>query len=117
MKVEEKRKKRKRKIKRIRWKIYGTADEPRLCVSRSLKHMYAQIINDMMGETLVAANSLQFDTEGQTKTEVAHEVGKKIGKKALEKGIEKVVFDRHGYPFHGRVKAVAEGAREAGLEF
>ncbi len=107
--------------KRVRKKIRGTPERPRLCVYRSLKHIYAQVIDDTKGHTLVSASTLSPELrEKLTKTknvEAAREVGKLIGKKCLEKGITKVVFDRNGFLYHGRVKAVAEGAREAGLEF
>jgi len=88
-------------------------------VFRSLKHIYAQIINDEEGRTLVAASSLSPEIRGMqgTKTDIARAVGRLIAQKALEKGITKVVFDRGGYKYHGRVKALAEGAREAGLLF
>ncbi|HEX68291.1 50S ribosomal protein L18 [Candidatus Calescamantes bacterium] len=112
---------RKRRHRRVRKKVYGTAERPRLCVFRSLKHIYAQIINDDEGRVLVAASSLspEFKATGKKggNVEGAREVGRIIGRKALEKGIEKVVFDRAGYKYHGRVKALAEGAREAGLKF
>ena len=114
----EKQVKRKRRHKRLRAKISGTKERPRLCVFRSHKNIWAQIINDEEGHTLVSASSKEIKSEKKlTKTEVAFEVGKLIGKKALEAGIEKVVFDRRGYKYHGRVKALAEGAREAGLKF
>ena len=110
-----------RRKKRVRKKIRGTPERPRLCVYRSLKHIYAQIIDDVAGRTLVAASTLDKEIRdsiaGMKKTEQAKEVGKLIAKKALEKGIKKVVFDRNGFLYHGRVKALAEGAREGGLEF
>lgn len=106
---------------RIRRKISGTPERPRLCVYRSLKHMYAQIIDDTQGHTLVSASTLDKELRGKLKStgnvEAAREVGRLIAKRALEKGIKKVVFDRNGFLYHGRVKAVAEGAREMGLEF
>ncbi|WP_293172829.1 50S ribosomal protein L18 [Oceanithermus sp.] len=89
---------------------------PRLTVYRSLSHIYAQIIDDEAGHTLVASSSLALGAKGN-KTEVAKQVGADIAKKAVEKGIKKVVFDRGAYKYHGRVKALAEAAREAGLEF
>ena len=146
----EKKEKRYRRHKRVRAKVFGTARRPRLCVFRSAKHIYAQLINDEKGQTLVAASDLEL---GNSKTELpfmeakvkkrtkssspvksqklkkeretvrtgkvalAYEVGMLIAKKALEKKIEKVVFDRAGYEYHGRVKALAEGAREGGLKF
>lgn len=106
---------------RLRQKISGTAERPRLNVFRSLKHIYAQIIDDTKGVTLVSANT--NDKEIKEKfpyggnAAAAAEVGKLVAKRALEKGIETVVFDRGGYIYHGRVKALAEGAREGGLKF
>ena len=124
--------KRKRKVearlkrkRRVRKKIFGTPDRPRLSVYKSCKHIYAQIIDDTIGHTLVAASSLsseirekfeELKKEGG-KTAVAKAVGELIAKKALEKGIKKVCFDRGGFKYHGRVKFLAEGARSAGLEF
>lgn len=106
---------------RVRKKVRGTEERPRLNVYRSLKHMYAQIIVDTRGETLVSASTLSRELRGKLKStgnvEAAKEVGRLIAKKALEKGIKKVVFDRNGFLYHGRVKAVAEGAREGGLKF
>ena len=105
--------------RRIRLKVAGTAERPRVCVFRSLKHIYAQVIDDVRGQTLVAASS---DGEGSgLKTggnvAAAKAVGRLIAERAKAKGIQKVVFDRGGYLYHGRVKALAEAAREAGLEF
>jgi len=91
---------------------------PRLCVFRSNAHIYAQIIDDVNGKTLVSASSLEKDFEaGETKKETAKKVGAAIAKKALEANIKSIVFDRGGYQYHGRVKELAEGAREGGLEF
>ena len=103
---------------RVRKKISGTPEMPRLCVYRSLNHIYAQIIDDVKGVTLVAASSLdkEFNGNGGNK-EAARKVGEMIAKRAAEKGISQVVFDRGGYIFHGRVKELAEGAREGGLKF
>ena len=101
---------------RTRNKIKGTAVRPRLAVFRSSQHMYAQIIDDTEGKTLVAASTLEVKVDG-TKTDAAKAVGEAVAKKALEKGIDKVVFDRGGNLYHGRIKALAEGAREAGLDF
>lgn len=101
---------------RIRKKINGTAEAPRLCVFRSLKNIYAQIIDDEKGVTIVSASSLKDESYGGN-VDAAREVGKKIAELALEKGIKTVVFDRSGYLYHGRVAALAEGAREGGLEF
>ena len=111
----------KRRI-RIRKKIRGTSSCPRLTVYRSLEHTYAQLIDDSTGRSIgmVSTNSksLRSDLEKlEGKTKAAHEVGKEIARLAKDKEIEKVVFDRNGYIFHGRVKAVAEGAREGGLKF
>jgi large subunit ribosomal protein L18 len=111
---------RRTKIKyRIRKKVQGTTDRPRLTVFRSNKSIYAQIINDLQGHTLVSASSgsKELAEKKLTKTQVAKEVGKLIAGKANEAGIEKVVFDRNGYLYHGRVKSLAEGAREGGLKF
>jgi large subunit ribosomal protein L18 len=106
---------------RVRKKISGTEQRPRLSVYRSSKHIYAQIINDVAGHTLVAASTVEADVkalcEGKTKTEQAQIVGKVIGERALAKGIDTVVFDRGGYLYTGRVATVASGAREAGLKF
>jgi large subunit ribosomal protein L18 len=106
---------------RVRKKISGTAERPRLNVFRSLKHIYAQIIDDDRGITLVSASTLSPELRGQLKSgsnkEAAAAVGRLVAQKALERGIKKVVFDRGGYIYHGRVKALAEAAREAGLEF
>jgi len=146
-----KQEKRYRRHKRVRAKIFGTAKRPRLCVFRSAKHIYGQLIDDERGKTLVSASDLelkkppphqnlvwgQANKEQETKIKekkikktgetekpllkgkvaIAYEIGKLIAKKALEKKIEKVVFDRGGYKYHGRVKALAEGAKESGLKF
>lgn len=101
---------------KMRKKINGTSERPRLAVFRSSKHMYAQIIDDTVGKTLAAASTLEFEANG-TKTEAAKQVGEMVAKKALEKGITQVVFDRGGNIYHGRIQALAEGAREAGLDF
>ena len=111
-------KKEQRRIKikyRVRNKISGTAERPRMSVFRSNKQIYVQIINDETGTTLAAASSLGM--EAMPKKEQAAKVGEAIAKKALEAGIEKVVFDRNGYLYHGRVKEVADGARNGGLKF
>lgn len=104
---------------RVRAKVSGTAEMPRLNVYRSTSNIYVQIIDDDKGVTLVASSSIAkgLNVEGMTKTEAAQAVGKDIAAKALEKGIKTVVFDRGGYLYTGRVKALAEAAREAGLEF
>lgn len=108
-----------RRHKRIRKKISGTAERPRLSVYRSEKNIYAQIIDDVAGNTIVAASSLdkEFDMKIGSNKEAARKVGEVIAKKALEKGITEVVFDRGGYIYHGRVAELATAAREAGLKF
>ena len=107
--------------RRVRNKILGTAGRPRLNVFRSLNNIYAQLINDEAGVTVVAASTLSPELKGQLKNgcniEAAKAVGNLIGKLAQEKGVKEVVFDRAGYLYHGRVKALADGAREAGLDF
>lgn len=110
---------RKARHERVRKKISGTSDVPRLNVYRSGKHIYAQIIDDTNSSTLVSASTLDksIDLTGSKKEEAAKAVGKLVAEKALEKNIENVVFDRSGYIYHGRVKELAEGAREAGLKF
>jgi len=105
-----------RRRKRVRAKIQGTAKVPRLNIFRSLRYVSVQLIDDSKGQTLVFVSDKDSKSKG-TKVDSAKEVGKKIAKLAQEKGINKVVFDRAAYKYHGRVKAVAEGAREAGLEF
>ena len=111
---------RRQRIKsRIRKTVTGTSAQPRLAVYRSNKEIYAQLINDITGETIAAASSRDKDlsTAKGTKTEVATLVGKSIGEKALKAGVSNITFDRGGYLYHGRVKSLAEGAREAGLKF
>lgn len=106
--------------RRIRKKIFGTPEKPRMCVFRSNKHIYVQFIDDIRGRTLASASSLYkeiYEKKDLTKTEQAKLVGQLAAKKALEAGITKVVFDRNGYLYHGRVKALAEAARESGLKF
>ncbi|PLV55651.1 50S ribosomal protein L18 [Thermotoga sp. SG1] len=121
IKKESRNERRIRRHRRVRKKVFGTPERPRLCVFRSNKHIYAQIIDDTIGHTLVSASTLDPELrEKLQKTwniEAAKEVGLLIGKRAIEKGIKKVVFDRGGYKYHGRIKALADGAREAGLEF
>ena len=111
-------KKRIKRHKRVRGKIFGTAQKPRLCVFRSLKNIQAQVIDDENGKTLASASSLdkEFNQYGGN-NEAAKLVGQAVAKAALEKGITEVVFDRGGYIFHGRVQELADGAREAGLKF
>jgi large subunit ribosomal protein L18 len=112
---------RKRRHARVRRKIVGTSNVPRLSVFRSLKHIYAQIIDDDAGSTLVSASTLDADVRGQVdglnKVQQAELVGKRLAEKALLKGVTRVVFDRGGYVYHGRVKALAEASREGGLVF
>lgn len=139
MNVSERRQKRHRRHKRIRAKIKGTAKIPRFCVFRSSKHIYAQLINDEKGNILVSASDLELKKKTSPKTVsrpqgrkiknrkeekpltaksgIAFEVGRLIAEKALNKKIARVTFDRAGYQYHGRVKALAEGAREGGLNF
>jgi large subunit ribosomal protein L18 len=101
---------------RLRRTISGTGSRPRLSVYRSERHIYAQLIDDTQHRTITAANSLQ-GLKGEGPTGTAKEVGAAIAKKAIEAGVKTVVFDRGGYKYHGRIKALADGAREAGLEF
>lgn len=119
--IKEKLRKRNRRHLRIRKKVVGTAERPRLSVYRSLKHIYCQIINDIEGRTLVAASTQSPDIRSQIKyggNAVAAEiVGKKIAEEAQNKGITKVVFDKGGYKYHGRIKALAEAARKHNLNF
>jgi large subunit ribosomal protein L18 len=107
--------------KRVRSRISGTSEQPRLNIFRSLKHIYAQAIEDTTGKTLVSASTLSPELKGSFKypgnIEAAKKVGELIAKKCLERGIQKVVFDRSGYLYHGRVKALAEAARTSGLIF
>lgn len=119
--ILKKYRRRKRRIFRVRGKISGTSEIPRLCVYRSLRHIYAQLIDDTKGITLTTASTLsgeiKNDVVGKKKTEAAVLVGKLIAERAKGLGIEKVVFDKHGFKYHGRVKALADGAREGGLKF
>ncbi|HSV87994.1 MAG TPA: 50S ribosomal protein L18 [Bacteroidales bacterium] len=118
--AKQKKLNRRTKVKyRIRKKVHGTTDRPRLSVYRSNKSIYVQVINDLQGRTLVSASSTSKELveKKMTKTQIAKEVGKLIAGKAIEAGIDKVVFDRNGYLYHGRVKSLAEGAREGGLKF
>ena len=118
---ETRRAARQRRHVRVRTKINGTEEIPRLSVFRSLKHIYAQIIDDSEGCTLVSASTLDTDVreqlDGLSKTEQAEIVGKRLAEKALSSGVTRVVFDRGGYLYHGRVKALADASREAGLKF
>jgi large subunit ribosomal protein L18 len=127
----KKQEKRKRRHKKVRAKVSGTKEKPRLCVFRSNLHIYAQLIDDEKGETLLSVSDLELKKKiekGKVKSEkkeearsgrkaIAYKVGKLIAEKALKKKIKKVVFDRGGYKYQGRVKALAEGAREGGLKF
>jgi large subunit ribosomal protein L18 len=110
----------KRKIG-VRKAVHGDSDRPRLTVFRSARHIYAQIIDDSAAKTLVSASTLEKSVrdglKGKKKSDVAKEIGKAVAARAKEKGIAQVVFDRNGYRYHGRIAAVADGAREAGLEF
>lgn len=101
---------------RIRKTVKGTEERPRLCVFRSGRHIYAQVVNDVNGTTLVSASSLSMDAKGKGR-DVAKLVGAEVAKIALQKKIKDVVFDRNGYIYHGRVQSLADGAREAGLNF
>jgi len=103
--------------KRIRQRIAGTGERPRLAVFRSLKHIYVQVIDDKVGRTLVAASSREKNVKAGGNVAGAKEIGRLIAERAIEKGIKKVVFDRGGYLYHGRLKALADAARQAGLEF
>lgn len=114
----------KKQLKKVRRKarvnIIGSTQRPRLSVFRSLSHIYVQVIDDSIGKTLVSARDFDIEKnnrKGKTKTELSKEVGKLVAKRALEKGINKVVFDRGSFLFHGRVRSLAEGAKEGGLQF
>jgi large subunit ribosomal protein L18 len=102
---------------RIREKLSGTAERPRLNIYRSLNHIYAQVVDDQKGETLLQASTLSLKLKSGGNVSAAKEIGKAVAEQAVAKGIKKVVFDRGGYLYHGRVKALADAAREAGLEF
>ena len=121
MRLEEKERLRKKRHRRVRSKVDGTAERPRLNVSRSLQHIYAQLIDDTTGHTVAAASTLDGSLRTSIKSggnvEAAKAVGKLIAERGLEKGIKAVVFDRGGYKYHGRVQALADSAREAGLQF
>lgn len=136
MKSRQKRTKRERRIRRhrrVRGKVFGTSRIPRLCVFRSARHIYAQLIDDEKGQTIAAADDRELTVKSKTqnkktksvhqsadrdgKIRKAYEVGKLLARKAIAKKLTKVVFDRGGYQYHGRVRALAEGAREGGLEF
>ena len=124
MRIERKKNKAIKRIyrhQRVRGLIKGTEKKPRLCVFRSNKYIYAQIINDELGYTLVASSSMEIkqnnETQKFTPVKKAYQVGELIAEKALKKGFTKIVFDRGGYCYHGRVQALADGARNKGLEF
>ena len=104
---------------RVRRKVFGTAERPRLCVYRSLKHIYVQVVDDTAGRTLASASSLEkdFPTKAGYNKQAASELGKLIARRSMDKGIEQVVFDRNGFKYHGRVRTLAEAAREGGLKF
>jgi large subunit ribosomal protein L18 len=111
-----------RRRKRVRKKVVGTSERPRLCVYKSLRHTYAQLVDDRAGRTLWAVSSLSPQVKSQIQKEndksaIGRKVGLFLANKAKELGISKVVFDRNKYPYHGRIKSLAEGAREGGLEF
>jgi large subunit ribosomal protein L18 len=126
---KQKNEKKQRRHKRIRAKVFGSAEKPRLCVFKSSKHIYAQIIDDEKSKTLFSASDFEVKkNKAKSKTEdskerlsrknaIAFEVGKLIAKKAVEGKIKKIVFDRSGYAYHGNIKSLAEGAREGGLKF
>ncbi len=107
--------------KRIRKNLVGSANRPRLCVFRSARHIYAQVIDDSLGQTLAAASStekaVRENSKEKNKVTDANTVGKIVGQRAMAKGVKQVVFDRNGFLYHGRIKAVSEGARKAGLKF
>lgn len=110
-----------RRHRRIRMRVHGTSERPRLNVFRSLRHIYAQLIDDSVGRTVAAASTLDAEVSQEiaklSKADQAKLVGKVLAKRALEKGVKQIVFDRGGYKYHGRVKALAEGARAEGLQF
>jgi large subunit ribosomal protein L18 len=106
-----------RRKRRIRGRLHGTSERPRVSVFRSNKAIYAQLVDDAGASTLAAARSGEVESSGLNKTDVAKKVGELLAQRAKDKGIERVVFDRSGYLYHGRVKALAEGAREGGLVF
>ncbi len=121
MRLEEKEILRKKRHKRVRYKVTGTTERPRLNVSRSLQHIYAQLIDDTTGQTLTTASTLDKGLRAELKTggdiAAAKAVGKLIAERGKEKGVDRVVFDRGGYKYHGRVQALADAAREGGLTF
>ena len=106
-----------RRKRRVKAKVQGTLERPRLTVARSQKHIYVQLINDETGRTLASASDLKIKVAGKKPLEISREVGRLVAEIALKQKITKAVFDRAGYKYHGNVKAVAEGAREGGLQF
>ena len=114
---KERRDDRLRRRRRVRSKIFGEVERPRLTVYRSNRHMYAQVVNDVDGKTIASASSLEDGFDGLDKSEGAKKVGELVAQRAKEHGVSAVVFDRNGYIYHGRISAVADGAREAGLSF
>ena len=121
IKKDEPRAARYRRHARVRAKVKGTTPRPRLCVYRSLNHIYAQVIDDLKGHTLISASTLdpeiRGETNGKTKKDNAGVVGSLLAKRALSKGVKQIVFDRGGYKYHGRIKTLAEAARQGGLKF
>jgi len=116
-KIRSKKTARRQRVKRsVRGTIIGTSERPRLTVFRSNKNIYAQLIDDLAGHTLAAASSLEDDLDGESPVEVGRAVGEKLAERAKEAGIKRAVFDRNGYRYHGRVRALAEGARGGGLQ-
>jgi len=112
---------RRRRHLRVRAKVKGTTSKPRLCVFRSLNHIYAQVIDDLRGHTLASASTLDSEigsaTDGKTKTAQSELVGSLLAKQAISRGVNQVTFDRGGFKYHGRIKALAEAARQEGLKF
>lgn len=110
-----------RRHRRVRTKVIGSQTRPRLCVFRSLRHIYAQVVDDSLGHTLASASTLEAENKGQlagkTKIEQAAVVGSVVAQRAMDQGVSQVVFDRGGYKYHGRVKSLADAARKAGLQF
>jgi large subunit ribosomal protein L18 len=119
--VKTREERRQRRHRRVRGKVHGTSERPRLVIHRSINHVEAQVVDDIAGRTLVGLSTLDSELRARraelTKTEASHAAGKALAEKAREMGVTQVVFDRGGYVYHGRVKAFAEGAREGGLEF
>lgn len=112
--------KRKRRAKRVRTRVFGTLKRPRFTIFRSNYHMWCQLINDEKGETILSVHDKELKKKSKskkTKTQIAHDIGELLAKRAKEKKINSVVFDRNGYKYHGRIKALAEGARGGGLKF